>query len=112
MFIKNLNKDISRIVHNNVTYKVVKGIADVPQEVRDHLINFPDWHDLVEEVDDEILKLVHADNTDEDSSDGKGPNLTELRDKAKELGVTGAARMKKEDLISAIEEASKQTSQE
>lgn len=60
MLIKNINKAISSISQNEEIHKVVEGIADVPKEIRDHLIKFPEWSDVVEPIKKEILDKIHG----------------------------------------------------
>jgi hypothetical protein len=59
MLIKNINKFINQITHSGKIHKVVEGIAEVPSEVADHLLKFPDWSKVVEPVDDKIIKELN-----------------------------------------------------
>lgn len=46
-------------------------------------------------------------NAINNQNNNNGPTLTELREKAKDLGIKGANKMGKEELITKIEEAEK-----
>lgn len=59
LFIKNIDRYVSQIVHNDIVHKVVEGIADVPRDVRNHLVQFPEWSDVVEPVKNEIIEELH-----------------------------------------------------
>jgi hypothetical protein len=63
MLIKTDMENAVCLVHQGQTYKVVNGIADVPPEVRDEMVNFPHWHDLTEPVDEETLKALQGEAT-------------------------------------------------
>lgn len=69
MFIKNIDRYVSQIVHNEVVHKVVEGIADVPKEVRDHLTQFPEWSDVVEPVKQEIVDELHKEEKSDKDAD-------------------------------------------
>lgn len=44
MFVKCLIDNVENLIHENVTYKVIKGIADVPGRVAEYLTKFPHWN--------------------------------------------------------------------
>lgn len=114
--------DVTRLIHNHVAYPAVDGIVDVPTDVLNHNVAFPHWDVVKEEVSDEIkAKLAEAANAGEPEGDAEPPadgepstepTVAELREKAKELGITGYGNLKKAELIAAIEEAGQQSDNE
>lgn len=107
--------DVSRLVHNGVVYRAVNGIVEVPEDVFRHNVSFPHWDVVTKNVDEEIRSQLASSNAEDDEDDnagGNGPTVAELREKAKELGIQGAGKMKKDELLAAIEEVSKQTNNE
>lgn len=71
MFIQNANKYIDRVIHNDTVHAVVEGIADVPNEVRDHLVKYPEWTDVVDKVDDKVLKALDKAKKEIEKLNGK-----------------------------------------
>jgi hypothetical protein len=55
MFIKTNLKDVETVIINSKIYKVVKGIAEVPEEVGKMLISFGHWKEHLEPLEKEIL---------------------------------------------------------
>lgn len=72
MLIQTADKDTSVIVFNGESHKVVSGIASVPQEVRDHLVSYPEWSDVTEPVDEKILKKLGI--KEKKAESGNDPN--------------------------------------
>jgi hypothetical protein len=60
MLIQNINKYVNQIVHNGETHKVVEGFADVPNEVAEHLLSYPDWSQVVEPIEQKIINELHG----------------------------------------------------
>jgi hypothetical protein len=59
----------------------------------------------------EVYGSAKAANKD-NSGDGDGPSYEELKAKAKELGIKGYGKMKKEELIAALKEAEEEPEEE
>ena len=57
MFIKTLIDNVDRLVHNEVVYKVVQGIAKVPEEVAAELTKFAHW---TEEIGKAVSEEIQA----------------------------------------------------
>jgi hypothetical protein len=55
MLIKTNLKDVEAVIINSKIYKVVKGIAEVPEEAGKMLISFEHWEEHLEPLEKEIL---------------------------------------------------------
>jgi hypothetical protein len=69
MFIKSFIAGADRIIHSGVVYKVVKGIADVPEDVAEELTKFAHWADATEPVPEDVQAELAQGFTDGDTEE-------------------------------------------
>lgn len=68
MLIENENKSVFRVVHNEKSYAAVDGITEVPHEVAQHLLKFPEWHTVTNKVSDKTIKALEKAQTELEKS--------------------------------------------
>lgn len=62
MLIQNIDKNALHVVYKEKIYPIIEGFADVPHEVGAELLKFPHWNQVIEKVEDKIIKALDKAN--------------------------------------------------